>query len=70
MTVIEGDQFYTGGTARSWDRRSPAENADQVFDWRRQRRVLDDLRNQGIATWYPFDWESPSTPERFELPTF
>jgi uridine kinase len=59
VTVIEGDDFYAGGTAERWDRRSPAQKADHVIDWRRQHRVLDDLRRRGSASWYPFDWEAP-----------
>lgn len=59
VTVIGGDDFNAGGTAECWDQRSPARNADQVIDWRRQRRVLDDLRLHGNASWYPFDWEAP-----------
>ena len=59
VTVIEGDEFYAGGTAQRWDQRSPAEQAHHVIDWRRQHRVLDDLRANGDASWYPFDWEAP-----------
>lgn len=59
VTVIGGDDFYAGGTAERWDQRSPADKADQVIDWRRQHRVLDDLRLRGNASWYPFDWEAP-----------
>ena len=59
VTVIEGDDFYAGGTAERWDRRSPAQKADHVIDWRRQHRVLHDLRRRGSASWYPFDWEAP-----------
>jgi uridine kinase len=57
--VIDGDDFYAGGSAERWDQRSPAEKADQVIDWHRQRRVLDDLRLRGNASWYPFDWDAP-----------
>ena len=56
--VIEGDDFYAGGTAVCWDRRSPADNADHVIDWRRQHRVLDDLRTHSYASWYPSDWDA------------
>ena len=59
VTVVEGDQFYAGGTAERWDLRSPSEKADRVIDWRRQRHVLHDLRAHGSASWYPFDWEAP-----------
>jgi uridine kinase len=56
--VIEGDGFSTGGTAARWDRRTAAEKADQVIDWRRQHAVLDGLRRWGMADWHPFDWEA------------
>lgn len=32
VTIIEGDDFYAGGTAERWDRRSAAENARHVID--------------------------------------
>jgi uridine kinase len=56
--VIEGDEFYAGGSAESWDRRSPSEKASRVIDWRRQRRVLQQLRERGFAAWHPFDWNA------------
>lgn len=59
VTVIEGDQFYAGGSAAAWDRQTAAEKADRVIDWRRQRDVLAELRTHGIAEWHPFDWEAP-----------
>lgn len=58
ITVIEGDQFYAGGSAKSWDRQPPSEKASRVIDWRRQRRVLQQLRERGVAEWYPFDWDA------------
>lgn len=58
VTVIEGDQFYSGGSATSWDGRPAIELADRVIDWRRQRSVLEQLRGDGQATWSPFDWHS------------
>ena len=57
--VIEGDDFYAGGSAATWDRRSAREKAEQVIDWQRQRRVLLDLRGTGAAQWHPFDWDAP-----------
>ncbi|MEO5838810.1 MAG: hypothetical protein ABIQ73_11350 [Acidimicrobiales bacterium] len=56
--MIDGDQFYAGGSAESWDRQTSAEKVARVIDWRRQRTVLEDLRVQGVAEWYPFDWEA------------
>lgn len=58
VTVVEGDQFYAGGSAESWDRRTSAMKASRVIDWRRQHAVLAQLRHRGVATWYPFDWEA------------
>jgi uridine kinase len=58
VTVIEGDQFYAGGSGASWDERTPAQKAAWVIDWRRQRSVLRQLRDEGAAEWHPFDWEA------------
>ncbi len=58
VTVIEGDQFYAGGSAATWDARSAEDKVANAMDWRRQHRVLSDLRNHGVATWNSFDWES------------
>jgi len=58
VTVIDGDQFYAGGSSESWDRRTPAMKASRVIDWRRQRAVLEQLRRRGVAEWHPFDWDS------------
>lgn len=71
-TVIEGDGFYAGGSAEAWDARSPVEKADMVIDWRRQHEVLSDLRERGLATWHPFDWQAddwdrPDVPLASEL---
>jgi len=57
-TVIEGDDFYCGGSAATWDGRTAAVNADHVMDWRLQRDVLQAVRDRGVAEWHPFDWES------------
>lgn len=57
-TVIEGDDFYAGGRAAAWDRRTPADNAARVIDWRRQRDVIETLRRSGVARWRPFDWNA------------
>ena len=58
VTVIEGDQFYAGGSAATWDSRSPVERADRVIDWRRQHQLLSSLRSDGEALWHAFDWEA------------
>ena len=56
VTVIEGDDFYRGGSDATWDARSAAANVDEVIDWRRQRLVLDQLLTHGEAFWIPFGW--------------
>lgn len=56
VTVIEGDDFYGGGSAATWDARDVAAKVAGVIDWRRQREVLHRLRDEGSAEWAPFDW--------------
>lgn len=58
VTVIESDEFYAGGSGEAWDRKTAAEKADEVIDWRRQRVALTQLRQYGIAEWQAFDWEA------------
>jgi uridine kinase len=58
VTVIEGDQFYAGGSDSTWDARSAQEKAANVIDWRRQYELLTALREQGVASWQAFDWGS------------
>lgn len=57
-TVIDGDDFYAGGTAAEWDAMTPAEKADHCIDWRRQRPVLEALSRGETASWHPYDWET------------
>ena len=56
--VIDGDDFYSGGTAETWDAMSAAEKANHCMDWRRQRPVLEKLASGLPATWHPYDWEA------------
>lgn len=58
VTVIEGDDFYSGGSADTWDRRTASEKTALVIDWRRQRDVLKRLRRDGVAEWQSFDWDA------------
>jgi uridine kinase len=55
--VIDGDDFYAGGTAEEWDARSAAEKAARCIDWRRQRPVLEALARSGETSWRPYDWD-------------
>ena len=55
-TVIEGDDFYSGGRGEEWDAMNPAERALYCIDWRRLRPILRRLREGKSANWYPFDW--------------
>lgn len=54
--VIEGDDFYAGGTGLRSD--PPAERAAACIDWRRQRAVLQALRAGRTARWQAFDWDA------------
>ncbi|WP_224389265.1 uridine kinase [Pseudonocardia sp. ICBG1293] len=58
VTVVEGDDFYAGGSAGTWDARTAPERVDLVIDWHRQRDVLERLRADGVARWRGFDWDS------------
>ncbi|GAA4969342.1 hypothetical protein WHI96_27200 [Pseudonocardia tropica] len=58
VTVVEGDEFYSGGSADTWDRRAAPEKVALVIDWRRQRDVLERLRRDDVAKWQSFDWDS------------
>lgn len=56
--VIEGDDFYAGGSDEEWRVMSPADRAARCIDWRRQRPVLEALRVGKRASWHPFDWQA------------
>jgi len=56
--VIEGDEFYTGGSFNSCSSRTTSENARRCINWRQQHAVLSALKSNGFATWRAFDWHS------------
>ncbi|MGH8914008.1 MAG: uridine kinase family protein [Acidimicrobiia bacterium] len=56
--VIDGDDFYAGGTAAEWDAMSAAEKVDHCIDWRRQRPVLEALSRGERAAWFEYDWDA------------
>jgi uridine kinase len=56
--VIDGDDFYRGGTDASWDAMTAEAKVEEVIDWRRQRAVLEVLGRRDGATWRPYDWEA------------
>jgi uridine kinase len=56
--VIDGDDFYSGGTAQTWDAMSAGEKANHCIDWRRQRPVLETLARGETAHWHPYDWDA------------
>lgn len=56
VAMIEGDDFYAGGTGLRAD--SPASRAAACIDWARQRPVLQALRTGQEAWWHPFDWDA------------
>jgi uridine kinase len=56
--VIDGDDFYRGGTDAYWDALGPAEKMDLVIDWERQRSLLEQLQRGEAVTWQPYDWDA------------
>jgi uridine kinase len=56
--VIDGDDFYSGGTAAQWDAMTPSDRARHCIDWRRQRSVLEPIARGEEATWHPYDWDT------------
>ena len=56
--VVDGDDFYAGGSPEDWDQRTAEEKAAKVIDWRRQRPVLEDLANGLPGSWHGYDWEA------------
>jgi uridine kinase len=56
--VIDGDDFYRGGTDAYWDALGPAGKVGLVIDWERQHELLARLRRGEAATWQPYDWHA------------
>ncbi len=56
--IVEGDEFYSGGTNEEWDLRSAEEKVARGIDWHRQRSVLEDLRRGESVRWFGFDWDA------------
>lgn len=54
--VIEGDDFYAGGTELRLD--GPAARAADCIDWTRQRPIVHALRAGREAVWRAFDWDA------------
>lgn len=56
VAVIEGDDFYAGGTELRSD--NPESRAAACIDWTRQRPVLEALAAGREASWRAFDWDA------------
>jgi uridine kinase len=57
--LIDGDDFYAGGSEAEWDARTTAEKASLCIDWRRLRReALEPLIAGKAASWHPYDFET------------
>lgn len=54
--LIEGDDFYAGGTELRSD--SAASRAAACIDWTKQRSVLEAVAASQTAHWRAFDWEA------------
>lgn len=58
VVIIEGDDFYTGGSLNLWSSRPTKDSAQCAIDWQRQRSVISALKARGFAKWKSFDWHS------------
>jgi len=57
--LIEGDDFYAGGSAAEWDARSAEDKARLCMDWQRlQTEALLPLLAGQSASWHPFNFEA------------
>ncbi len=57
--VVDGDDFYIGGSDAEWDARTPEEKVAICIDWRRLRaEALEPLLAGRVASWHPFDWDA------------
>ncbi len=56
-SVVDGDDFYSGGSAETWDAMTAAQKVAHVIDWRRQRPVLEALRRGEAVRYHPYDWD-------------
>ena len=54
--VVDGDDFYAGGSGDMWDAMTAAQKVDHVIDWRRQRPLLEALRRGESIGYHPYDW--------------
>jgi uridine kinase len=56
-TVVEGDDFYAGGTDAEWAARTAEAKVAACIDWRRLRaEALAPLLAGRSAVWHPFDF--------------
>ncbi len=57
--MVDGDDFYAGGSAAEWDARTAEEKVAGCIDWRRMRlEALEPLLAERVASWHPFDWDA------------
>ncbi len=57
-SIIESDDFYTGGSLSTWQKRSTKANAQCTIDWQSLHNMLATLQSTGESTWHAFDWNS------------
>jgi len=62
--VVDGDDFYAGGSGEMWDAMTAAQKADHVIDWRRQRPLIEALRRGESIGYHPYDWDDEANDGR------
>lgn len=55
-SVVEGDDFFAGGVDLLDI--TAGDLAEICIDWRRQAELLQTLKSQNVAEYFPFDWEA------------
>lgn len=55
-SVVEGDDFFAGGVDLL--DLEAANLAEICIDWRHQAELLEILKSQSVAEYFPFDWDA------------
>ena len=57
--LIDGDDFYSGGSNKQWSEMSPKDRAERCIDWRRMRtEALEPLVAGKKTVYHPFNWDT------------
>ncbi len=58
-SIVNGDDFYSGGQLAEWAYRTPQDKVDYCMDWQRMRKeALEPLLRGHSAKWRTFNWNT------------